>query len=92
MEIETAASAFERKIKRYEPKYIAFLGKMAISAMSGKRDILWGLQPEAFGGARTWVLPNPSGLNRAFSLDALVNAYRELADALASTTAAPSTN
>jgi TDG/mug DNA glycosylase family protein len=92
MEIETAASAFERKIKRYEPKYIAFLGKMAISAMSGKRDILWGLQPEAFGGARTWVLPNPSGLNRAFSLDALVSAYRELAGAVASTTAAPSTN
>ncbi|SAL02031.1 DNA glycosylase [Caballeronia arationis] len=87
-EIEAAASAFEGKIKRYRPQHIAFLGKMAISAMSGKRDISWGLQSEAFGGARTWVLPNPSGLNRAFSLDALVIAYRELADAVKSATSA----
>jgi double-stranded uracil-DNA glycosylase len=83
-EIKAAASAFERKIERYEPRYIAFLGKMAISGMSGKRDIEWGLQPKTFGGARAWVLPNPSGLNRAFSLDALVIAYRELRVAIAS--------
>jgi TDG/mug DNA glycosylase family protein len=25
-----------------------------------------------------WVLPNPSGRNRAFTLDQLVSAYREL--------------
>jgi len=29
----------------------------------------------AFGGAPAWVLPNPSGLTRGFSLDALVQAY-----------------
>lgn len=83
-EINAAASAFERKIERYEPRFIAFLGKMAISGMSGKRDIQWGLQPETFGGSRAWVLPNPSGLNRAYSLDALVIAYRELRVAIAS--------
>jgi double-stranded uracil-DNA glycosylase len=64
---------------------VAFLGKMAISAMSGVRGIEWGPQPLAFGGARAWVLPNPSGLNRTFSLDALVIAYRELRLAVAST-------
>jgi TDG/mug DNA glycosylase family protein len=52
--------------------------------MSGKREIEWGLQPGTFGGARVWVLPNPSGLNRAFSLDSLVTAYRELRVAIAS--------
>jgi TDG/mug DNA glycosylase family protein len=31
-----------------------------------------------FGGAEVWVLPNPSGLNRAFSLEELVSAYRDL--------------
>jgi TDG/mug DNA glycosylase family protein len=31
-----------------------------------------------FGGAEVWVLPNPSGLNRAYTLDALVSAYRDL--------------
>ena len=77
-EIQAAAAQFELKIQRYAPEYVAFLGKMALSAMCGQRDIEWGLQPAAFGGARAWVLPNPSGLNRTFSLDALVTAYREL--------------
>jgi double-stranded uracil-DNA glycosylase len=77
-EIVAAASAFEDKIAAIAPRYIAFLGKMALSAITGKRDIEWGLQAEFFGGARAWVLPNPSGLNRSFSLDALVSAYREL--------------
>ena len=58
-EIKAAASAFERKIERYEPRYIAFLGKMAISGMSGKRDIEWGLQPKTFGGARCMGIAEP---------------------------------
>jgi TDG/mug DNA glycosylase family protein len=29
-----------------------------------------------------WILPNPSGLNRSFTLDALVTAYAELHRAL----------
>jgi G:T/U-mismatch repair DNA glycosylase len=37
-----------------------------------------GHPADRFGGAKTWVLPNPSGLNRAFNLDALVSSYREL--------------
>jgi TDG/mug DNA glycosylase family protein len=88
LELTAAASDFERKIERYAPMYVAFLGKMALAAMSGTRDIEWGLQSTRFGGARAWVLPNPSGLNRAFSLDALVNAYRELYSAAASTRSA----
>jgi TDG/mug DNA glycosylase family protein len=86
-EIKAAASAFEQKIARLAPRYIAFLGKMALSAMTGERDIAWGLQAEPFGGARAWVLPNPSGLNRSFSLDALVSAYRALYVAAASSQA-----
>jgi TDG/mug DNA glycosylase family protein len=77
-EIKAAAPEFERKITQYAPRYVAFLGKMAVSELIGKRDVDWGLQSVTFGGTRVWVLPNPSGLNRAFSLDALVSAYREL--------------
>ncbi|ACC74094.1 G/U mismatch-specific DNA glycosylase [Paraburkholderia phymatum] len=87
-EIRTAAPEFERKIAQYAPRYIAFLGKMAASELIGKREIEWGPQPQTFGGARIWVLPNPSGLNRAFSQDALVSAYRELRLAAASMHAA----
>ncbi|MFC0401820.1 G/U mismatch-specific DNA glycosylase [Paraburkholderia rhizosphaerae] len=85
-EIRAAALELEWKIEQVAPAYIAFLGKAAIAALSGTRDIRWGLQAASFGGARAWVLPNPSGLNRGFSLDELVSAYRELHLAVAPAT------
>lgn len=77
-EFAAAAPAFERKIVQYAPHFVAFLGKAAYSALSGRRDISWGLQSDTFGGAKVWVLPNPSGRNLGFSLDRLVSAYRDL--------------
>lgn len=77
-----AAAQFERKIIRYAPRVVAFLGKAAYVALSGQREIGWGYQPATFAGAAVWVLPNPSGRNRAFSLDQLVTAYRQLHQAI----------
>nr|WP_081862395.1 G/U mismatch-specific DNA glycosylase [Cupriavidus sp. SK-3] len=73
-----STSALLKKIELYRPTYIAFLGKAAYAAISGQRHVLWGRQNAMFGGSKVWVLPNPSGLNRSFSLDDLVGAYREL--------------
>jgi double-stranded uracil-DNA glycosylase len=73
-----AAAAFDAKIVRYAPRFVAFLGKAAYCALSGRREVVWGPQPTATGGAATWILPNPSGRNRAFSFDQLVEAYGEL--------------
>jgi len=77
-----SAARFERKIARMAPRFVAFLGKAAYAALSDRREIAWGPQPAAFGGAAAWVLPNPSGRNRAFSLEQLVGAYRELRQAV----------
>ncbi len=77
-EFIAAAAHFEQKILRYAPRFVAFLGKAAYSALSAQREIAWGSQPIPLGGAAVWVLPNPSGRNRAFSLDQLVSAYRQL--------------
>ena len=77
-ELIAAAADFEQKILRHAPRFVAFLGKAAYCALSGQRDIAWGLQPDTFGNAKVWVLPNPSGRNLAFSLDQLVDAYRQL--------------
>jgi double-stranded uracil-DNA glycosylase len=41
------------------------------------RDVPWGYRRRTIGGIATWILPNPSGLNRGFTLDALVGAYSE---------------
>lgn len=83
-EFAAAAEGFIAKIRVCGPRRLAFLGKAAYAGMTGRTQVAWGRQPEPFAGVQAWVLPNPSGLNRAFSLDDLVAAYRALraADAL----------
>lgn len=77
-EFAEAQAGFRIKMKRFKPGFIGFLGKSAYAAFSGKKNISWGLQDEIFEESRVWVLPNPSGLNRGFNLNALVAAYEEL--------------
>lgn len=77
-EYRDAAQALEDRIAQWQPAYIAFLGKPAYAAITGQREIHWGAQAQNFARAKVWVLPNPSGLNRSFSLDRLVEAYGEL--------------
>lgn len=83
-ELKQARHGLERRMRRYAPRAIGFLGKPAFSAMLSQADVSWGLQPNAFAGAMAWILPNPSGLNRSFTLDALVSAYAEFRIALES--------
>jgi double-stranded uracil-DNA glycosylase len=77
-EFKAVRFEFEAKMRRYAPRSIAFLGKRALSAMLDLPRVEWGRFPMGFAGTMAWVLPNPSGLNRGFSLDALVEAYSEL--------------
>jgi TDG/mug DNA glycosylase family protein len=77
-EFHEAAAALERKLRHYRPRSVAFLGKPAFAAIFRQKGVDWGPQVIRFGGAKVWVLPNPSGLNRAFNLDALITLYREL--------------
>jgi len=83
-EFTDAAATLLAKVERYRPLYLAFLGKAAYAAISGKKVIEWGEQKERFGAARVWVLPNPSGRNRSFSLELLVQAYSGLQNSFAS--------
>lgn len=76
-----ARPAFEPKIRHFQPRHLAFLGKPACSVFLNRRELDWGRQPTRFGGATVWLLPNTSGLNCAFTLPVLTAAYKELADA-----------
>jgi double-stranded uracil-DNA glycosylase len=73
-----ACATLKRKMVRYSPRVIAFLGKAAYRSISGDQDIPWGIQPAHFAGSLVWVLPNPSGLNRGFKTSELVREYRKL--------------
>jgi double-stranded uracil-DNA glycosylase len=76
-ELAAAGDALRAKIERHQPKWIAFLGKGAYSAIMARRDIAWGRQESTMGHAQVWVLPDPSGLNRQ-TLPQLVTAYGAL--------------
>ena len=85
-EFKEARLGFEAKVRRYAPRAVAFLGKRALSAMVSRPELQWGRQTTGCAGATAWVLPNPSGLNRGFTLDALVAAYSELRRQLSAAT------
>lgn len=81
-EFVEAGLLLEEKLALYQPRYIAFLGKVAYAGITGQRNVEWGAQPQRFGGAQVWILPNPSGLNRGFTKEMLVEAYSALKRAL----------
>ncbi|WP_245461262.1 G/U mismatch-specific DNA glycosylase [Rhizobium leguminosarum] len=74
----SAAPVLENKIRKIAPANLAFLGKAAYAAISLRAAVEWGRQPEVFAGADVWLLPNPSGLNRAFTLTTLTEHYLDL--------------
>ena len=77
-EFVDAAPALRQRLDDLQPRCVAFLGKAAYGAIVGRREVTWGQQPDRFGTAAVWVLPNPSGRNRAFTLDELVASYHLL--------------
>ena len=82
-ELRSGGRELVLKIEQYQPRALAILGKQAFEKAFQVRGARWGKQQVTIGDTEVWVLPNPSGLNRA-TLDKLVEAYRELDDALAS--------
>lgn len=77
-------------VKRYEPRVVALLGLTLypIFVPTG-RSRGPGLKPERLHGAEIYVLPNPSGRNRAYpGFDAKLVWYRDLAEHLISGTTA----
>ena len=80
-ELRTGGRELIRKINDYQPAALAVLGKKAFEQAFSQRGVKWGKQTLTIGDTEVWVLPNPSGLNRA-SFEKLVEAYRELDEAL----------
>jgi double-stranded uracil-DNA glycosylase len=77
-EIRDGVAPLRAKVERLAPAAVAFLGVGAFRAAFERPRAQLGEQPEPFGGARSWVLPNPSGLNAHYQLDALAARFAEL--------------
>jgi len=58
-------------VTEHRPRILAIAGVTAYRTTFGHRRADMGPQPGPLGGARVWVLPNPSGLNAHWTLDAI---------------------
>jgi TDG/mug DNA glycosylase family protein len=77
-ELRAGAGALEALVAEYRPKVLAVLGITAWRVAFDRPRAATGLQPERIGGAVTWAVPNPSGLNAHAQLPDLARAYAQL--------------
>jgi TDG/mug DNA glycosylase family protein len=78
-ELRKGASRLERKVRRYEPRFVAVLGVSAHRTAFGRSKAVVGRQDEDLAGAKVWVLPNPSGRSAHYPrVEDLVPAFAEL--------------
>ncbi|SEO47084.1 G/U mismatch-specific DNA glycosylase [Trujillonella endophytica] len=77
-ELRAGLAALADLVVAYRPRVVAVLGVTAWRQATGRRRAALGRQPEPLGGAETWVVPNPSGLNAAHQLPDLARWYGQL--------------
>jgi TDG/mug DNA glycosylase family protein len=81
-EIRAGARELEDRLEPLHPRVVAVLGIGAYRTGFGRRDASLGPQEDDLGGARLWVLPNPSGLNAHYQLGELTKRFRALRDSV----------
>ena len=83
-ELQQGAVLLERKVRRYQPGVIAFLGVTSYRTGFHRPLAKIGLQKERLADAGIWVLPSPSGLNAHYQASDLARLFKELREATAS--------
>jgi len=77
-ELRAGAAALERKVRRYRPAWVAFVGIGAYGVGFGEKVVRVGRQARRIGRSGVWVLPNTSGLNANHQLPELGRLFGEL--------------
>ena len=77
-ELRAGLAALARLVEQHRPRVLAVLGVTAWRQATGRPEAALGRQPESLGGADTWVVPNPSGLNAHHQLPDLARWYGQL--------------
>jgi double-stranded uracil-DNA glycosylase len=77
-ELRAGARHLTAKVEQARPAVVAVLGVGAYRTAFARPRAAVGPQPDPIGGARAWVLPNPSGLNAHYQLPDLAAAFAAL--------------
>ncbi len=77
-ELRAGARELTELVERWRPRVLAVLGVTAWRVAFDRPRAALGLQAETVGGAATWVVPNPSGLNAHYQLPDLARIYAAL--------------
>jgi TDG/mug DNA glycosylase family protein len=78
-QLRAGAQALEARVAVLRPAVVAMLGVTAYRTAFSRPTTAVGPQEQTLGGARLWVVPNPSGLNAHETVATLGAAYREVA-------------
>ncbi|WP_084957785.1 G/U mismatch-specific DNA glycosylase [Thermoactinospora rubra] len=81
-ELRAGAVRLAALVERVRPEVLAVLGVSAYRTAFARPKAKIGPQEEKVGGARVWVLPNPSGLNAHWTLERIAGEMRALRESL----------
>jgi TDG/mug DNA glycosylase family protein len=81
-DLTAGARCLERKVRRYRPRFVVFLGITAYRTAFGRGRAVLGRQTERLANAAIWILPNPSGLNAHYQVADLARLFAELRQAV----------
>lgn len=81
-ELVAGGKQLRARVKRYKPRYLSVLGVGAYRTAFDRPKAVLGLQSEAIGETKVWVLPNPSGLNAHYRAADLAKLFGQLRGAL----------
>jgi len=84
-ELAEGGRQLHSKVERYRPRVLAVLGISAYRLAFNQPRAVLGKQPEPFGSAQLYILPNPSGLNAHFTPAGLARVYGEFRQSIEAT-------
>ncbi|WP_217914638.1 G/U mismatch-specific DNA glycosylase [Miltoncostaea marina] len=78
-EIRAGGARLEELVRRRRPRAVAVLGVGAYRTAFGRPRAGLGRQPEPLAGVPVWVVPNPSGLQARYGIEAIAALLRAAA-------------
>jgi len=80
-ELRSGGQALVELARSLDVSFLAILGVTAYRTAFSAPQAVVGPQQGRLGGARVWILPNPSGLNASWPMPRLADAFQQLREA-----------